>query len=153
ANKLLIAVIILCLLVMLVRYRMNAAAETQRNLKLSLGSARLGIDQVRAVERMGARDPLEGVRQLKSLAGAGNSAIEQVLTGTSESDAAVRAEAYAARGDLYWALANVKPIPGAATQPALAMPQTQQQYLDSAEDAYRRVLKDYSSQPTAKVTA
>ncbi|HEY7090527.1 MAG TPA: hypothetical protein VH518_20685 [Tepidisphaeraceae bacterium] len=151
ANKLLIGVIILCLLFMLVRYRMNAAEDTQRNMKLSLGSARIGIDQVHSVERMGVKDPSEQVRQLKSLAASVNSALDQVIANTT--DPAVLAEAYAARGDLYWALANVKPLPGAATQPALAMPETPQQYFGRAEEHYLRVLKDYPTQPTAKVTA
>jgi tetratricopeptide (TPR) repeat protein len=152
ANKLLMGVIVICAIVLLVRYRMNASAQAREDARAALDSARRGIDQFARIEAI--PDPGERVKQRLKLSQQIQTAVEQLLAATSDpDDAPVRAEAYIAQGDLYWAMANLAVVPGAATQPALAMPETAPQYLTRAEMAYQRVLKDYASQPVAKATA
>jgi hypothetical protein len=68
-------------------------------------------------------------------------------------DARVRAEALVTRGDLNWALANLPVLPGAATQPALTLPQSSAEALQSAEDAWQQVIQKYPDQMMPAVTA
>jgi tetratricopeptide (TPR) repeat protein len=152
ANKLLTGVIIICAIILLVRYRMNASSQAREGARSALDSARRGIEQFSRIEVI--PDPTERIKQRRSLSQQVQTAVEQVLADTSDpDDAPVRAEAYVAQGDLYWAMANLQPLPGAATQPALTMPETPQQYLTRAETAYQRVLKDNPNQFVSKATA
>src|SRR5262245_62016419 len=145
-------VIVICAIVLLVRYRMNASAQARENARSALDSARRGIDQFSRIEMI--PDAGERVKQRRNLSQQIQTAVEQVLADTSDpDDAPVRAEAYVAQGDLYWAMGKLAVLPGAATQPALAMPETPQQYLTRADTAYQRVVKDYANQPVAKATA
>jgi hypothetical protein len=54
---------------------------------------------------------------------------------------------------LNWTLANLPPLPGAATRPTLQLPQPQQEYLDQAAQAYDQVLQKYPKQSLAVVSA
>lgn len=153
-NKILIGVIVVCLLVLLIRYRMSTAEQARQMTIGSLTSARSGIEQLKLVDRMQSADPAGRVKQRIDLSRQVATAIDQILQSTSDpDDAAVRAEAYVARGDLNWSLANLPEVPGAATQPSLAMPNPPEQYLKQAEDAYQQVLGAYPNQRMAKISA
>jgi hypothetical protein len=152
ANKVLMVVIIICAIILLVRYRMNATAAARAQARDALEGARNGIEQINRIEMV--PDLAERVKQRRQMAQQVQMAVDQVLADTSEpEDNAVRAEAFIAQGDLYWAMANLSPLPGAATQPALAMPETPEQYLARAETAYNRVVKDYPGQYVARASA
>jgi hypothetical protein len=154
ANKILMGVIVICAVVLLVRYRMNVTAEARYRARTELSSARLGVEQFFRLESIPTMDPADKIKQRKTLQQQIQSAIDQALADTSDpEDSAVRAEAFVTQGDLYWTMANLTPIPGAATQPALAMPETPEQYLGRAEMGYQRVVNEYSNQQMAKVTA
>jgi hypothetical protein len=152
ANKVLMGVIIVCAIVLLIRYRMNATAQARENARSALDSARRGIEQFARLEAI--PDPVKRISERRNLSQQIQAAVDQVLADTSDpDDAAVRAEAFIAQGDLYWTMANLPALPGAATQPLLVMPETPEQYLGRAQSAYERVLKDYANQPVAKATA
>jgi hypothetical protein len=57
-------------------------------------------------------------------------------------DSQMKAEAYLAQGNLNWALANYPSLPAAATQPALALKKTSDEYLTAAQSAYSEILID-----------
>jgi hypothetical protein len=152
ANKFLIGAIILSLVVLLVRYRNNAARQQMEDIRTSLESARINIDQLRTADRSQVNDM--GRRQERvRIATDANTQIDKVLEGVGEGDQpGLRAAALLTRGDLYWTLANLPPLPGSTTQPSLAMPHTQAEYLKEAEATYQDVLLKYDSQKVAKAS-
>ncbi len=153
ANKIMAGVIVICLVILLVQYRMKAAREAKELTRSSLISARNGIDQIRIIDRSRPTDAQRAADR-RMVASQVNSAINQILQNTTDADdASLRAEALIAQGDLNWTLANLPTLPGAATQPSLMLPQSSDDYLSNAADAYKQVLKNYESQKVAKVTA
>jgi hypothetical protein len=153
ANKLLVGVIVVCAVVFLMRYRSNAIIQSRETARSSLTAARAGVDRLKALQFYGGSE-IAQAEERRSLAAQVDTAIDQVLQTTKDSqDAAMRANALALRGDLNWTLANLPAIPGATTQPALALPHSPSDYLDNAEGAYQEVIKDYSSQMVPKATA
>ena len=153
ANKILFGVIILCLVIMLVRYRMQATALAREAAISSLTGARDGLQQLQIVDRAQSNDA-DRARQRKITADGVQLAIDQVLEGTTDAkDAAVRAEAIVTRGDLNWELARLPRLAGAATQPGLELPQKSEAYYRAAEEAYLRVVRDYPTQKVQFVAA
>jgi hypothetical protein len=153
ANKLLMGVIVVCAVIFLMRYRSNALAQSRETAKTSLSAARSGVDRLKALQFFGGTE-IAQAEERRSLATQVDTAIDQVLQTTKDSDdAPMRASALALRGDLNWTLANMPAIPGATTQPALALPHSPADYLANAEGAYQQVLKEYDSQMLPKATA
>jgi tetratricopeptide (TPR) repeat protein len=153
ANKILIGVILICLIVILVRHRMGAAREQVQMTRGRLAQTQEALGRLEFLDRTNLSDAGRALER-KKIASEASVAIEQVLADTKDpDDAAVRAAAWIARGDLNWELANMRPPAGAATQPQLALQHPPAVYLENAEDAYKNVLKNYASQKVAKVTA
>jgi tetratricopeptide (TPR) repeat protein len=153
ANKLLVGVIIVCAVILLMRYRNNAVLQAREATRDYLSSAHSGLEQLQTMQRLGGSGVPEA-EDRKQLANQIETALDQVLQNTKDpDDSAIRADALVKRGDLNWTLANLPPLPGAATQPALLLPHSSNEYLENAAGAYQEVLKDYSSQMVPKATA
>ena len=153
ANKILFGIIVICLIILLVRYRSNQAAIAHQATKDSLESAKIGIQQLKVVDRTQSTDAARAQERAK-LAAQVKSAVENVLENTKDpDDAGTRAQALLVQGDLNWTLANLPPVAGAATQPALSSRQTPAEYLANAETAYLKVVKTYPDQGVAKANA
>jgi hypothetical protein len=78
----------------------------------------------------------------------------------SASDPKLLAEAWVAKGDLDWTLANdywhrdgTPMLPGAATQPAMRPKQDRDTLLKDAAAAYQEVMDRYQNQPLARTSA
>jgi hypothetical protein len=152
-NKILIGVIILCVVVLLVRHRMNAARENSALTSSGLQNARLGINKLRSGEQMLPSD-IAKAEQRRQVSSTVLQSIDDILNNTSDpDDASVRAQALLLRGDLNWELANLPALPGASTQQALALPQQPNQYLDNAAASYNDVLTQYDNLKIAKASA
>ncbi len=82
-----------------------------------------------------------------------NAAIDSISTNATSADAALQAKALLTKGDLNWTLANLPPIPGAATQPSLKLSRTTDEYLSQAADAYQQVLKNFPDQSDTVLAA
>jgi hypothetical protein len=152
--KIVLGALVLVLLTLLIRYRMTAgqtgrqqATAAQRDVRRMLGELQV-VDLTRPTLDMRAADRKRFAADIEG-------SIDAILQQTEDGpdDAAMRAEAIVARGDLNWVMANLPPLPGAATQPALQMPKTSEQYLDDAEAAYQQVLKQYPDRQMAALTA
>jgi tetratricopeptide (TPR) repeat protein len=153
ANKILLGVIVICLVILLLRYRSTQAQKQAAQTREALSEARLTIAQLAVADRFRGNDA-ERAEYRKRLAQQASSSIDLILATTQDpDDAAIRAEALVIRGDLNWSLANLPVLPGASTQPLLALPRTSEEYLQAAEDAYQQVLASYPSQQMARVTA
>jgi hypothetical protein len=151
-NKILIGVMVLALLIFLIRYRSTSAEQHDQSLRESLTSARTALAELGNLER--TRPNAEQVAAArKQLLGEISNTVENVVQGTDESDASLRAEATLARGDLYWTLANAPVLPGAATQPSLQLPESREDMLTKSQAAYQQVVLSYSNQVSARVAA
>jgi tetratricopeptide (TPR) repeat protein len=82
-----------------------------------------------------------------------NRGIESIASSGSSADSTLQANALLTKGDLNWTLANLPSITGAATQPALQLPSSTEQYLKQAEDAYQQVIKSFPDQKNAALKA
>jgi hypothetical protein len=153
-DKILLGLLIVLAVVMLVRYRINSAAQSKQAVTGSLRAARDGIDELQGLDLRLQLGVPEIANRRRTLASQVSAAVETILRDTDEQkDARLRAESLVARADLNWALANLPPLPGAATQPALQLSQTNAELLQLAEDAYQQVLKQYPDQTLAATSA
>ncbi len=80
-----------------------------------------------------------------------NVSISNVLN--TSSDPKMQAMAYIAKGDLYWQLANLPPVPGATTQPSLQSPVSNEDLLKKSAAAYNEVLNGESFKDLAEAKA
>jgi hypothetical protein len=152
ANKILVGVIILCLLILLIRHRINTAAEAKSATSAALQSAERGIAQLKQIDQLQSTDVGRAQERRKIVSEITN-AIDQVITNTDESrDAAIRANASLLQADMYWTLATLAPLPGAATQPGLAQ-QSPADNLKNAENTYQNVLQQYDNLKYDKAAA
>jgi hypothetical protein len=120
-NKILIGVIVVCLGILLIRYRMSRTDDADFTFRSALDLAQQGIFQLQVSDRTQPTD-IARIQERRKLASDISTQLDQVFDNTTESsDPAMRARAWTLRGDFYWTLANLPAMPGAATQPALAM--------------------------------
>jgi hypothetical protein len=132
---------------------MGSGQERQALTAGGLSEAKRVIAEIPLMELREA-DPVRRAAARRNVSSRVEGVLEEVLSETADpADAPIRAEAYAARGDLYWVLANLPELPGATTQPALRMPQTPDHYLKQAEEAYQTIIQRYGDRPVAVATA
>src|SRR3954452_20543299 len=65
ANKILFGIIVVCLIILLVRYRSNQSALARQATKESLESAKVGIQQLKAVDRSQTTDAARATERIK----------------------------------------------------------------------------------------
>ena len=148
-NKILLGIIFVALVIVLLRYRASSAEQRAEAVTMSLGNARNGISELKRFDPM--MPPSQVASQRRQLLSAAKDSVQTVLD--ESEDPATKAQALLARGDLYWTVANLPPIPGAATQPSLQFAAGSEDFLKQAEDAYQQILKEYPDQKRAANTA
>jgi len=151
ADRILLVVVLVLLVIVLIRWRMNAAVERQAMVSNDLANARTAVQQLQNRPQFGPPEQIAAARG-KAIEEA-NAAIDAIGANASSSDTVLQARALLTRGDLYWTLANLPPIPGAATQPALRLARSSDEYLQQAEDAYQAVLKNFPTQADTALAA
>ncbi|CAN5445393.1 hypothetical protein BH10PLA1_BH10PLA1_16380 [soil metagenome] len=152
ANVVLIPVIIGMSVFLLVRFRMNAAANAVSQEKADLTSVRMMLRDFRSADpsrSSGNQDQLAMFRDSRYLDASRK--IEELLA--SAKDPYIRAEALIAQGDLNWLIANFPQLPGATTRPSLKAPKSNDEYLAAAEKAYKSVVNDYVDQRMSAISA
>jgi hypothetical protein len=150
-NKVLLVIILIFLAVFLVRYRLQQAEDARITAATNLSTAESAINDLNA-------SSLRVLGNQELMAQARNNDISEAegaldTTLLTAQDPMVRAEANVVRGNLNWILANLPALPAAATQPAMALKKTSEEYLTAAQSAYSEVLKDPLSQNHHAVTA
>ena len=153
-NKVLTGLIVVLLVVAFVRWRNAQAVQKQNTISSNLAVARsriadLSNPQFSAMLLMSQSKDAVNMRQ--TLTAEANTAIDTVAGETE--DKTIRAEALLAKGDLYWALANLPEPIAATTQPALKSTSTPAENLKKAQDFYTNVIKNYPEQKMAVVAA
>jgi hypothetical protein len=147
-TRLLLGVIVLALLVVLIRYRMNSAAESSSQAQQGLLQAREDLKQLKDLTYAPVAQALAIATRRQDLYDDGIQQADAALKKAGDKETEVRAQALVYQGDLNWELANMPDLPGAATQPSLRPNTATADLLTSAENAYNAVLLQY---PTAKM--
>src|SRR4051794_14797574 len=150
ADRILLVVVMVLLVIVLIRWRMNAAATRAAEIANDVATARSSVQSLQNLRMVGPTDQIAAQRS-KAIDEV-NAAIDNVSANASSSDVALQAQALAIKGDLNWTLANLPQTPGAATHPPLKLPRTSDEYLPQSADAYQQVLK-ISPNKTASVLA
>src|SRR5438477_73774 len=151
ADRILLVVVLILLVIVLIRWRMNTAVERQVTITNDLATARSSVQQLQSMRMIGPPEQLAAQRS-KTIDEV-NAAIDSISTNASTSDTALQARALLTRGDLYWTLSNLPPIPGAATQPALRLARSSDEYLSQSASAYEQVLKNFPNQADTALAA
>jgi len=149
-GRILLFLSLIVLLFVLLNYRNQSKLKQANDARVGLSSARDAIFQISQLNG-GMGDPNQIAQQRSLLISQVNSNLD-VAAGNADTDT-LKAETELARGDLYWTLANLSDIPGAATQPALALPEKPDELLNKAQAAYDVVLAQHSSIELARGSA
>ena len=113
---LLLGLLVFVLLIVLIRQRMTTGNVARQQTANALGDVRRLLNELQVVDLTRAT-PDQRAEDRKRFASQIDGAIDEIIANTNEGpvDAATRAEALVARGDLNWIMANLPEVPGAAT--------------------------------------
>lgn len=153
ANKILLGVALIAVLLLAWQYRSRAVAERQGLVRENLSAAWNGIRQL----------PMLAIRELDgeqfvnlrdSIEREALNGLDQVLVEASRDDRRLLAGALLAKGQLYWELSRLPAAPGASTRPALLTgTRSAEENLKLAEDAFQRVLKEFADEYDPRINA
>lgn len=149
-GRIALGVVLLVVVALLVNYKIKSTRANLAAAREGVSTARESIAQLGRMNAMGG--PAEGVaaRRRELIA---NAAQGIDTTVERSEDPTLLAQAQVLRGDLYWTVANLTELPGATTQPTLAVEPKAEDALSMAETAYKRVLEAYADQQLPAVTA
>ena len=148
ALALAIAVLIV---VILVRYRINSNRQAAAAAVGNLAAARTAIEELAHMAMAPPTAPAPAIAsERRQFFNDANNAITDAMR--ESDDRKIQAEALVAKGDLYFTMASLPPIEGAATQPML-MSKDPKELLSGAHEAYTSVVENYADQAFAKIAA
>jgi hypothetical protein len=150
-TRIALGVVALAVVLMLVNYRIRTNRENLAEAQRGVSDARSAVQRLASLNTGAAGHAQEVANQRQSLITGASQAIEMV--NEKSDDPKLLAQAATIKGDLYWTVANLPELPGAATQPALAVSVKADDALASAEAAYKRVVDGYGDQVMAVATA
>lgn len=149
-TRILTVILIIVLAVFVLRWRSAAKLQQAETTRINLANAREAVGQLQML--VGGFRPNPEVAAARSqLLSDATAALDAVIANADTPT--IKAEAAVLRGDLFWAAANLPDLPGAATQPALALPQPRAELLAKAAAEYEAVLVNYRDHPIAVATA
>lgn len=153
ANKILVVVVLVALVVFAIQYRNRAAAQRQAQVREGLSTAWSGVRQLPMLALRGL-DGEQFVSLRDSIEREALNGIDAVLVEASSSERRLLANALLAKGQLYWELARLPAPPGATTRPALlSSGRSSDENLKLSEDAYQRVLKEFPDEYDSRMNA
>jgi hypothetical protein len=151
ANKILLGLILVMLVIFLLRYRAQQAEESRMTASTNLSAAERAIHELWYQPLMLVGNQPGMAKTRDELASEAESALDSAMRTAEEP--ALRADVYVARGNLNWLLATFPALPAAATQPSMQMPKSSSDYLAAAASAYSEVLSSPLSDNHAALTA
>jgi hypothetical protein len=152
-SQIALVMVLIALVIVMVRYRINIAQERLFAAQQSLGVA---ADDLRRLKNMAFNPEADGVQYMKAREEYYSDGLQQAdeaFQKAPDSQEAMKAEALLDKGDLNFEMANTPELPGAATQPALGLPEPEDSLLSNASDAYTQILQNYSTQKFAVMAA
>jgi len=151
ANKILLGLIVIMLVIFLLRYRAQQAEEARINASTNLTVAERAIQDLWYQPLTLVGDQSAMAKNRDELAQEAENALDAAMR--TADDPQLRADIYVARGNLNWQLANFPALPAAATQPSMQLPKSSSDYLAAAASAYSEVLNDPLSRNHTALTA
>jgi hypothetical protein len=141
-SRIALGIVLVAVVVLVIRSRMNASADRLNMAQQSLNQAGGDLFQLkeRLVSQPGGESQVAQDRQ--ALYSDGIKLADDAIEKAGAKDMHIKAQALLYKGDLNFELANLPPLPGAATQPSLGPDEKPQELLDHAEAAYSQVLSD-----------
>ena len=139
-NTISTVVLLILAAVMFTRWRLNVKENARIQLGSDLTSAQGQVSKLRGgfANVQSPADRLKEIQQTQSQASA---ALSSIVNNT-DADERTRAEAFALRGDMYWYLANLPPMPGSDSEPSLRLSESTDTLLNKASDSYQQILRD-----------
>jgi hypothetical protein len=141
ANTALTVLMLIAAVVLLIRWRIASAEVARQSIANELGTARGLVKNLQQYRLPFGRPSSEILSAISSIQNGANASISNVLI-SSDATSKIRAQALDLRGDLYWSLANLPPLPGSTTQPSLQLSDTSDALLQKAWDSYQEVIKN-----------
>jgi hypothetical protein len=148
-GRIALALVVLTALALLVNYRIRSKREDLAAAQTGVAEVREAVTQLGSPNLMGPPEQLAMRRQ--QMISDATAAIERV--NEHSEDPKLLAQAAVLRGDLFWTIANLTEVPGAATRPALALEPKPDVALDQAQSAYKRVVDGYPGEQLPAVTS
>ena len=148
-SKILLIVLVAAVAFLLVRYWADKKAHDAELITSSMQSIHSDLDQLRGLPMLLANGAGAQVvaEQRQKIAQRVDGSISTVLN--TAKDSKVLANAFLARGDLNWLLANFPDVPGSDTLPSTLQIQNHDSLLDEARASYEKVLEPaYSTSPS-----
>lgn len=153
ANKILLAIAVVAVVVLVFQYRARVAAQQEQLTADNLSAAWSAIGQLSRLI-VTAPDGEAFVRTRDDIERDAVIAIDGVLKDAGRSNRRLLSAALLARGELYWQLSQLPEPPGATTRPALNQSaRPKDELLKLSADAYQRVLSDFANDYAARITA
>lgn len=150
-GRALVAAIAVLVIVILVRYKISSNRESMTQATSSLATAREQIDGLAQMAMVSPLAPAQEVAvRRRTMFNDGNNAIGEAIRRSD--DKKIQAEALVAKGDLYWTLASLPPVVGAATQPSLQI-KDPKDLIAGAQESYQTVVNNYADDKYALITA
>lgn len=138
-SRVLLVVLVAAITFLLVRYWNDKKAREQETISTSLETAHTALRELeRAPLELAGGAPASAIAEERErLTQQVDTALAGLVSATK--DPKVLSNAYLARGDLYWTLANFPALPGSETQPSLDVP-NRDGVLEQARSWYQKVI-------------
>jgi len=125
---------------------MKSAEMAKMSVAIELSNARMLVQQLvpgqLPIYRNNQLLPSpEALKVIQTKQNEADSSISNILN-NPDADAHTRAQAFVMRGNLYWELANLPPLPGSTGQPSLQLSESSDALLQKSWDAYQEVIKN-----------
>jgi len=131
--------------VMLVRWRMKVAENAKMLIGADLSNAQTQIGKLRGGQFPQTQSPADLIKAIQQTENQASAGLSSVINST-DADETMRAEAFVLRGDMYWYLANLPPLPGSGSEPSLRLAESTETLLGKATDSYQQVLAAFPNQ-------
>jgi hypothetical protein len=145
-----LGIILIALVIILIRYRINAAGQRLLEAQISLSNA---SDDLQRLENARTTDPQVLMKEREDIYAEGLQQADDAFQKAPDWQRALKAQALILKGDLNFNMANFPELPGAATQTSLRPSETEDTLLSNAADAYSQVLQNYASEKFAATAA
>jgi hypothetical protein len=140
-NSLATGVLIASAVFLFIRWRANSAERARMEVSELLQTAQSQVEILHSGRFAASAKPVDMLKSIQQTQTQATSAIERLI-GNADADVQVRAQAYVLRGDMYWYLANLPPLPGSSSDPSLQLPESSDSLLTKAGESYQQVLRE-----------
>jgi tetratricopeptide (TPR) repeat protein len=148
-TKILVVITVGLAVALLIRSRVTSSRAAAESAAYAIGDGRESIDQLKTYAER--QSPAQGRALALAVLQQVDKDVQKVLDSTD--DPKLVAEARLLQGDVNWELAALPEAPGASTRPDLALPKSDEQFLQSAMDAYQSVVDNAAAPQESKISA